>query len=146
TSFNDRVTAIDPAEPPPGRRTHEGNFRRAISCCQASFTTLRKIVFRPAASTGEQLILIVSRPGYPQWTFGILSRGMLNGEPLPTTRQERSMPKFRFFVLLASLTGSLIALSGAGSFAQNANGEQFLRSIYTTYQKSDKAVDIGSEQ
>jgi hypothetical protein len=56
------------------------------------------------------------------------------------------MAKVRFLVLLGSLTASLIALFGAGSFAQNANSEQFLRSIYATYQKSDKAVDIGSEQ
>src|SRR5262245_62127816 len=33
----DRVTAVDPAEPPPGRRTHEANFRRAISRCQLAW-------------------------------------------------------------------------------------------------------------
>src|SRR5262249_5071885 len=57
-----------------------------------------------------------------------------------------SMAKVRFLVLLGSLTASLIALFGAGSVAQNANSEQFLRSIYATYQKSDRALDIGSEQ
>jgi len=56
------------------------------------------------------------------------------------------MAKVRFLVLLGSLTASLIALFGAGSVAQNANSEQFLRSIYATYQKSDRALDIGSEQ
>ena len=32
------------------------------------------------------------------------------------------------------------------SIAQDATVQQFLRSIYATYQKSDKALDIGSER
>jgi hypothetical protein len=56
------------------------------------------------------------------------------------------MSKFRFLVLLGSLAASLMALPGAEGFAQDAASQQFLRSIYATYQKSDKAVDIGSEQ
>ena len=56
------------------------------------------------------------------------------------------MPKVRFLVLFGCLAGSLIALCGSASYAQDANAQRFLRSIYATYQKSDKAVDISSEQ
>ena len=55
------------------------------------------------------------------------------------------MRKLRFLVVLASLSGSVIGLIGA-SFAQTTSPQAFLQSIYATYQKSDKAVDIGSEQ
>jgi Protein of unknown function (DUF3828) len=56
------------------------------------------------------------------------------------------MRKVRFLVALGSLSGSLIGLMGAESFAQTASAQAFLQSIYATYQKSDKALDIGSEQ
>ncbi len=56
------------------------------------------------------------------------------------------MRKVRFRVVLAALSASLIGLLGAGSLAQSASAQAFLQSIYATYQKTDKAVDIGSEQ
>jgi hypothetical protein len=39
-----------------------------------------------------------------------------------------------------------MALLGTVSFAQDAAAEQFLQTIYAPYQKSDKALDIGSER
>ena len=56
------------------------------------------------------------------------------------------MRNVRFLVLFGSLIGSLVAVPGAESLAQSATAEAFLQSIYATYQKSDKALDIGSEQ
>jgi len=37
-------------------------------------------------------------------------------------------------------------LLGGESLAQSTTGQAFLQSVYATYQKSDKALDIGSEQ
>ena len=37
-------------------------------------------------------------------------------------------------------------LLGGESLAQSTAGQAFLQSVYATYQKSDKALDIGSEQ
>jgi hypothetical protein len=56
------------------------------------------------------------------------------------------MRKLRFLVVLGSLSASLIGLLGAASFAQAPGAQAFLQSIYAPYQKSDKALDIGSEQ
>lgn len=56
------------------------------------------------------------------------------------------MRKVRFLFLLGWLAGSLTALLGAESFAQSASKRAFLQSVYAPYQKSDKALDIGSEQ
>lgn len=56
------------------------------------------------------------------------------------------MRRVRFLVVLAALSASLVGLPGAESLAQPASAQAFLQSIYATYQKTDKAVDIGSEQ
>jgi Protein of unknown function (DUF3828) len=56
------------------------------------------------------------------------------------------MRDVRFLVLLGSLIGILVGVPGAGSFAQSATAEAFLQRIYAVYQKSDKALDIASEQ
>jgi hypothetical protein len=52
------------------------------------------------------------------------------------------MRKLRFLVVL----GSLIGLLGAVSFAQAPSAQAFLQNVYAIYQKSDKALDIASEQ
>jgi hypothetical protein len=56
------------------------------------------------------------------------------------------MRKLRLLVVLASLCGSLLGLVGAASVAHAASAQDFLQSIYAIYQKSDKALDIGSER
>ena len=56
------------------------------------------------------------------------------------------MRNVRFLVVLAAFSLSLIGLFAAESLAQPASAQAFLQSIYATYQKTDKAVDIGSEQ
>jgi hypothetical protein len=56
------------------------------------------------------------------------------------------MRKTRFLVVLGSLSASLMGLLATGSFAQPASAQAFLQSIYATYQKSDKALDISSQQ
>ena len=58
------------------------------------------------------------------------------------------MRKLRFLVVLGSLCGSLVWLLGVESFAQAPSDQAFafLQSIYAPYRKSDKALDIGSEQ
>jgi len=56
------------------------------------------------------------------------------------------MRKARFRVVLASLSASLLVLLGTGGLAQPASAQAFLQSLYAVYQKSDKALDIGSEQ
>jgi Protein of unknown function (DUF3828) len=55
------------------------------------------------------------------------------------------MRKIQWLALPGSLAVGLIALLSTVSIAQDATAQQFLRSIYATYQKSDKALDIGSE-
>jgi len=55
------------------------------------------------------------------------------------------MKVIRFASIVAALAGGLMALFGAPSFAQDAAAQGFLQSLYATYQKSDKALDIGSE-
>ena len=56
------------------------------------------------------------------------------------------MRKVRFLFLFGWLAGSLTALLGAESFAQSTTAQVFLQSVYAPYQKSDKALDIGSER
>jgi Protein of unknown function (DUF3828) len=56
------------------------------------------------------------------------------------------MKKIRHTTTLAALAGAVMALFAASSFAQDAGAQAFLQSVYATYQKSDKALDIGSEQ
>jgi hypothetical protein len=56
------------------------------------------------------------------------------------------MRSVRFLFLFGWLVGSLVVLLGPESFAQSTTGQAFLQSIYATYEKSDKALDIGSEQ
>jgi hypothetical protein len=46
---------------------------------------------------------------------------------------------------LALLAGGVIALFASSSFAADASAQAFLQRIYGIYEKSDKAVDIGSE-
>ncbi len=49
-------------------------------------------------------------------------------------------------ICLVSLLASLaIALLAPASRAQDAGAQAFLQSVYGTYEKSDKAIDIGSE-
>jgi Protein of unknown function (DUF3828) len=55
------------------------------------------------------------------------------------------MRKIQLFALLGSLAGGLMALLTTVSIAQDTAAQQFLRTIYATYQTSDKAVDIGSQ-
>jgi Protein of unknown function (DUF3828) len=56
------------------------------------------------------------------------------------------MRKLHFLFLFGWLAGSLTALLGGESFAQSPTAQAFLQSVYAPYQKSDKALDIGSEQ
>jgi hypothetical protein len=56
------------------------------------------------------------------------------------------MRKLHFLFLFGLLAGSLTALLGGESFAQSPTAQAFLQSVYAPYQKSDKALDIGSEQ
>ncbi|MBV8753305.1 MAG: DUF3828 domain-containing protein [Hyphomicrobiales bacterium] len=56
------------------------------------------------------------------------------------------MRKLGFLVVLGSLSVSLMGFFAATSFAQTASAQAFLQSIYATYQKTDKALDIGSQQ
>jgi hypothetical protein len=56
------------------------------------------------------------------------------------------MRKIQSLVLLLWLAAGLTASLGPASFAQDAAAQRFLQSLYATYQKSDKALDIGSEQ
>jgi hypothetical protein len=56
------------------------------------------------------------------------------------------MRKVPFLFLCGWLAGSLTALLGAQSFAQSATAQAFLQSVYAPHHKSDKALDIGSDQ
>jgi hypothetical protein len=56
------------------------------------------------------------------------------------------MRKLHFLFPFGWLAGSLTALLGGESFAQSPTAQAFLQSVYAPYQKSDKALDIGSEQ
>ena len=56
------------------------------------------------------------------------------------------MRKIQFLVLLGSLASGVMALFAMPSVAQDAAAQAFLQSVYATYQKSDKAIDIASEQ
>jgi hypothetical protein len=56
------------------------------------------------------------------------------------------MRKPRFLIVLGAFCASLMGLLGAESFAQTASAQAFLQSIYAPYQKSDKALDSGSQQ
>jgi hypothetical protein len=55
------------------------------------------------------------------------------------------MRKLHFLFLFGWLAGSLTALLGGESFAQSPTAQAFLQSVYAPYQKSEKALDIGSE-
>jgi Protein of unknown function (DUF3828) len=55
------------------------------------------------------------------------------------------MRKNRVIAGLAAIAGGMLALFAASSFAQDAGALAFLQSVYAIYQKSDKALDIGSE-
>jgi hypothetical protein len=55
------------------------------------------------------------------------------------------MTRIRIISVLALLAGGVMALLTASSFAADTRAQAFLQSIYTVYEKSDKAVDIGSE-
>jgi len=54
------------------------------------------------------------------------------------------MIKSRSFAV-AMLVGFAVALFAPASPAQDPGAQAFLQSIYATYEKSDKALDIGSE-
>lgn len=58
------------------------------------------------------------------------------------------MRKLRLLIVFASVSGMLTGLLGAESVAQQASAQAFafLQSIYAIYRKSDKALDISSEQ
>lgn len=49
------------------------------------------------------------------------------------------------FAFAAMLAGFAVALLAPASRAQDAGAQAFLQSIYTIYEKSDKAVDIDTE-
>jgi hypothetical protein len=51
----------------------------------------------------------------------------------------------RFFAAVAMLVGLVVGLLAPASRAQDAGAQAFLQSVYATYEKSDKALDIGSE-
>jgi hypothetical protein len=51
----------------------------------------------------------------------------------------------RFFRQLLILASGLLVLSASASFADDATPQSFLKSVYLPYQRSDKALDIGSE-
>jgi hypothetical protein len=55
------------------------------------------------------------------------------------------MRKLHFLFPFGWLAGSLTALLGGESFAQSPTAQAFLQSVYAPYQKSEKALDIGSE-
>ena len=61
-------------------------------------------------------------------------------------RTRSCMRKLRLLVLFGWLAGSLTALLAQASFAQSPTAQAFLQGVYAPYQKSDKALDIGSEQ
>src|SRR5262249_32561493 len=56
------------------------------------------------------------------------------------------MRKVRFLFLFGWLAGGLMPLLGTESLAQSTTAQALLQSVYAPYQKSDKALDIGSEQ
>jgi len=56
------------------------------------------------------------------------------------------MRTVRLLFLFGLMAGSLTALLGGESFSQSASAQTFLQSVYAPYQKSDKALDIASEQ
>jgi hypothetical protein len=49
------------------------------------------------------------------------------------------------FVRVAAMLVGLVALLAPASRAQEAGAKAFLQSVYATYEKPDKALDIGSE-
>jgi len=51
----------------------------------------------------------------------------------------------RSLSLAALLVGSVVGLLAPAGRAQDAGAQAFLQGIYAIYEKSDKAVDIGSE-
>jgi uncharacterized protein DUF3828 len=55
------------------------------------------------------------------------------------------MTRIRIVSILALLAGGTMALLASSTFAANTRAQAFLQSIYTVYEKSDKAVDIGSQ-
>jgi hypothetical protein len=55
------------------------------------------------------------------------------------------MRHVRIISLLVLLAGGVFALLAASSLAADAGAQAFLKRIYSTYEKTDKAVDIGSE-
>ena len=56
------------------------------------------------------------------------------------------MRKFQLLFVLASISAGMLAALVAPGCAQDAAAQAFLQGVYATYQKSDKALDIGSEQ
>lgn len=55
------------------------------------------------------------------------------------------MTRIRIISISALLAGGVMALLAPSSFAADPRAQAFLQNIYTVYEKSDKAVDIGSE-
>jgi hypothetical protein len=55
------------------------------------------------------------------------------------------MLKSRFFAVTAILIGFAVALLAPAGRGQDPGAQAFLHSLYGTYEKSDKALDIGSE-
>jgi hypothetical protein len=55
------------------------------------------------------------------------------------------MSHVRIISFLALLASGVIALLAASSFAADNSPQAFLQGIYMVYEKSEKAVDIGSE-
>jgi Protein of unknown function (DUF3828) len=51
----------------------------------------------------------------------------------------------RIISLVALLASGAVALLASSSFAADTSPQAFLQRIYATYEKSEKAVDIGSE-
>jgi hypothetical protein len=56
------------------------------------------------------------------------------------------MRTIRLLGLVGSLAAAVVALLVPASIAQDAAAEAFLQGAYAIYQKSDKALDIGSQQ
>jgi hypothetical protein len=55
------------------------------------------------------------------------------------------MNMIRFVQALSILASAMLALSASPGFADDATPQNFLKRIYQPYQRSDKALDIGSE-
>jgi hypothetical protein len=62
-----------------------------------------------------------------------------------TSLEHRHMNMIRFVQVLLILASSLVAVSASSGLADDATPQSFLKRIYQPYQRSDKALDIGSE-